>query len=133
METKITSVYLSLLKQLLIYSLLLASIAMVLFFLLPHAYITPLLFFLFPFFLSVTLLSSFILIKSAQKKFIRFLNTYMLITIIRLFLYVAVMVTYILLNRKDIIPFSLTFLILYLAYTVFEVVWMVSFSKKGQS
>jgi hypothetical protein len=60
------------------------------------------------------------------------LNVYLLTTVIRLFLYVAVMVTYILLNKPDIFPFSITFFILYLCYTIFEVVWLVSFSRTNR-
>jgi hypothetical protein len=129
METQINSVYLSLLKRLLIFSLILGAIAALLFFLLPSNFITPTLPFLFPFFIAVTLISSYLLIRSSQKKFIRYLNVYLLTTVIRLFLYLAVMVTYILLNKSDILPFSITFFILYLCYTIFEVVWLVSFSR----
>jgi hypothetical protein len=132
METQINSVYLSLLKRLLIFSLILGSIAALLFFLLPAKFITPMLPFLFPFFIAVTLISSYLLIRSSQKKFIKYLNVYLLTTVIRLFLYIAVMVTYILLNKNDILPFTISFFILYLFYTVFEVVWMVSFSKPGR-
>jgi hypothetical protein len=133
MEAQSDSVYLSLLKRLMICSLIPVSVAVVMFFLLPAHYITPTLPFLFPFFISVTLISSYILIKSSQKKFIRYLNVYLLTTVVRLFLYMAVMVTYILLNKQDVLPFSISFFLLYLFYTVFEVVWLVSFSKKGQS
>jgi len=132
METQINSVYLSLLKRLLIFSLILGSIAAVLFFLLPSKFITPTLPFLFSFFIAVTLISTYLLIISSQKKFIKYLNIYLLTTVVRLFLYVAVMVTYILLNKPDLLPFSISFFILYLCYTVFEVVWLVSFSKTGR-
>jgi hypothetical protein len=98
---------------------------------LPSEFITPTLPFLIPFFISVTLISTYLLIRSSQKKFIKYLNVYLLTTVVRLFLYVAVMVTYILLNKPDLFPFSITFFILYLCYTIFEVVWLVSFSKTG--
>ena len=132
METQINSVYLSLLKRLLIFSLIIGSVAALLFFLLPSEFITPALPFLIPFFISVTLISSYLLIRSAQKKFLKYLNVYLLTTIARLFLYIAVMVTYILLNKHDILPFSISFFILYLCYTIFEVVWLVSFPKTGR-
>jgi hypothetical protein len=99
---------------------------------LPSKLITPALPFLFPFFISVTLISSYLLIRSSQKKFIKYLNVYLLTTVSRLFLYIAVMVTYILLNKTDILPFSISFLILYLCYTIFEVVWLVSYPKTGR-
>ena len=132
MQTQVNSVYLSLLKRLLIFSLILGAIAAVLYFLLPSKFITPALPFLFPFFIAVTLISSYLLIRSSQKKFIKYLNVYLLTTVVRLFLYVAVMVTYILLNKPDILPFSISFFILYLCYTIFEVVWLVSFSNTGR-
>jgi hypothetical protein len=113
--------------------LILGSIAALLFFLLPEKYISPTLPFLFIFFIAVTLVSSYILIRSSQKKFIRYLNVYLLTTVIKLFLYIAVMITYILLNKADILPFSISFFILYLCYTIFEVIWLVSFSKTGRS
>jgi hypothetical protein len=133
MEKQVSSVYLSLLKRLMIYSLILGSITGVLFFVLPSKFITPTLPFLIPFFIAVTLISSYLLIRSSQKKFIRYLNVYLLTTVVRLFLYIAVMVTYILLNKADVLPFSITFFILYLCYTIFEVVWLVSFSKTSPS
>ena len=132
MEMQSNSVYLSFLKRLLIFSLILGSVAALLFFLLPEKCISPILPFLFIFFIAITLISTYILIRSSQKKFIRYLNVYLLTTVIKLFLYVAVMITYILLNMADIFPFAISFFILYLCYTIFEVVWLVSFSKTGR-
>jgi hypothetical protein len=125
MEIQSNSVYLSLSKQLLFFSLILGSVVAFLFFLLPKKFISPTLPFLFIFFIAVTLVSSYILIRSSQKKFIRYLNVYLLTTVIKLFLYIGVMITYIVLNKADILPFSISFFILYLCYTIFEVVWLV--------
>jgi len=133
METPIKSVYLSLLKRLLIFSLIPGSIATILYFSLPAKFITPTLPFLFIFFIAVTLISAYILIRSSQKKFIKYLNVFLLTTVLKLFLFTAVIITYVLFNKADLIPFTLSFFILYLCYTIFEVVWLVSFSKTGQS
>ena len=133
METPIKSVYLSLLKRLLIFSLIPGSIATILYFSLPAKIITPTLPFLFIFFIAVTLISAYILIRSSQKKFIKYLNVFLLTTVLKLFLFTAVIITYVLFNKADLIPFTLSFFILYLCYTIFEVVWLVSFSKTGQS
>lgn len=57
-----------------------------------------------------------------DKKFIKFLNTFLLTTICKLFLYVVVMIAYVFVNRSDVVPFMLDFFILYLSYTIFEVV-----------
>ena len=128
METQINSVYLSLLKRLDIFPDLRCNSGTIIFsfavkFHHTHASLS------YSLFIAVTLISTNLLIRSSQKKFIRYLNVYLLTTVIRLFLYVAVMVTYILLNKPDILPFSITFFILYLCYTIFEVFWLVSFSR----
>jgi hypothetical protein len=127
------SIYLAFLKRLIIFSLILGAFAGVLFFLVPSKYFSPALPFLIPFFIAVTLINSYILIRSSRKKFISYLNVYLLTTIIRLFLYIAVMVLYIFLNKADMFPFATAFFLLYLCYTIFEVVWLVSFSKTGNS
>jgi hypothetical protein len=131
METNNSSVYLDFLKRLLVFSLILGSFAALLFFLLPSEFITPALPFLFPFFISVTLLSSYMLTRSMRKKFIKFLNAYLLLTIVKLFVYIVVMVGYILMHRQDALPFGISFFLLYLFYTIFEVVYLVSSFKKA--
>jgi predicted neutral ceramidase superfamily lipid hydrolase len=133
MEKQINSVYLSFLKRLLIFSLIPGSIAAVLYFSLPAKFITPVLPFLFLFFIAVTLINAYILLRSSQKKFIKYLNAYLLTTVLKLFLFTGVIIIYVLFNKADLIPFTLSFFILYLCYTIFEVVCLVSFSKTSQS
>ncbi len=116
------SPYLRFLKRLLLFSLILGLITVLFVFFLPKIFISPALPFLFFFFIASSLLSYYYLLKSMKKKFIRFTNTFLLITAIKLLLYVAVMVIYVLIHREDAVPFLLSFFILYLCYTVFEVV-----------
>jgi hypothetical protein len=89
---------------------------------LPKTATSPVLPFLFFFFMATTLLSFYFLQKAMDKKFIKFLNTFLLTTICKLFLYVVVMIAYVFVNRSDVVPFMLDFFILYLSYTIFEVV-----------
>ena len=119
------STYIKFLKHLLIFSLILGAIAAIGVCFLPKIYCSPTLPFLFFFFMSTTLISYYFLIKSMQKKYIKFVNTFLLTTTLKLFLYVAVMIAYALLNRKDAIPFMISFFILYLCYTVFEVLILI--------
>lgn len=123
------SIYTEFLRKLIIFSVILSFIAIGLAFLIPKTYITPALPVLFVFFLSTTLISYYILINASQKKFLRFLNYYLLTTTVKLLLFIAVLITYIMLNRKDAVPFALAFFILYLCYTIFEVVLIVGYSK----
>jgi len=127
------SIYFNFLRRLIIFSVILSFIAIGLLFLLPKTYMTPVLPFLFIFFLAITLISYYILIKAAQKKFIRFLNYYLLTTTVKLLLYIVVLITYIMFNKKDAVPFALAFFILYLCYTIFEVVSIVGYSKTIQN
>ena len=124
-----SSAYISFLRRILIFSAILSLVATIFCFLLPVRFITPALPFLFVFFISVTLTGYYFLMKSAEKKFIRFLNAYLLTTIIKLLLYILIMVIYILMNRRDALPFGITFFILYLFYTVFEISSLVTHSK----
>jgi hypothetical protein len=126
------SLFIDFLRKLIIFSVILSFIAIGLVFLIPKTWVTPVLPFLFAFFLGITILSYYILIKAAQKKFIRFLNYYLLTTTVKLLLFIAVLMTYIMLNRKDAVPFALAFFLLYLCYTVFEVVMIVGYSKTIQ-
>jgi len=114
------SVYIRYLKQLLIFSAIIGGIALIMMFLIPGNYMSPALPFIFVFFISTSLLSFYYLIRSASKKFIRFVNTFLLIIIVKLFIYAGIMITYAFMNRADAIPFMLGFFVLYLCYTIFE-------------
>ena len=120
-----TSAYLKYLKQLLVFSGILAAIALFLSIILPNRFLFPTLPFLFPFFIATSLLSYYYLIQTFTRRFIKFVNTFLLTIILKLVLYVGVMVTYLLVNRKDAIPFMLGFFILYLCYTIFEAVCII--------
>ena len=123
--------YIKFLKQILIFSLPVGLIAAVIAFVAPARWISPTLPFLIFFFISITLLSYYFLQKAIDQRFLRFVNTYLLITLIKLIIYVAVMVIYLLLNLSDALPFIFSFLTLYLIYTVFEVVKIVGKTKKN--
>jgi hypothetical protein len=124
------SPYLSYLKQLVIFSILLGLVAVALFYLLPAGFITPALPFLFAFFIGVNLIGYYFLIKSVQKKFIKFLNTFLLFTTCKLLLYIVILVLYIMTHKYDAMPFGLAFFILYLFYTIHEIVSLLSYSKR---
>jgi uncharacterized membrane protein YoaK (UPF0700 family) len=99
----------------------------------PKEYLSPTLPFLFFFFIAVTLLSYFFLLRTMKKKINRFINTYLLVTFLKLMVYILVMITYVFTNRSDAIPFMLGFFILYLCYTIFEVVLIVGKTRKPES
>jgi hypothetical protein len=127
------SVYVNFLQRLLYFSavtglaLLAATLA------LPAKYVSPALPFLIPFFIAATLISFRFLLRTLNQRFIRFVNTFMLTIIVKLFLYLGVMIAYVFINRADAIPFILGFFILYLCYTVFEAVSVVRQTGRGSA
>ncbi|MCX6304844.1 MAG: hypothetical protein NT040_07740 [Bacteroidetes bacterium] len=123
------SAYINYLRHLLIYSAILGAIAILLGFIFPKTYLSPALPFLFVFFIATSLLSFYYLLQSATKRFIKFVNTFLLTIIIKLFLYAGVMIAYAFMNRRDAIPFMLGFFILYLCYTIFEAVSIIKYTQ----
>ena len=123
------SVYLNFLKRIIIFSVAFALICFTVGYFLPAEYITPALPYLFLFFLSITLVVHYVLFKASEKRFSKFTTYFMLATFLKLMLYIAVLLIYVLLNRSDAIPFIITFFILYIFYTVFEVISILSYSK----
>ncbi len=126
------SVFLSFLKNLVIFSVILGIAVMVLYFLLPRSYFTPALPYLFLFFISATLAGFYILVRATRKKFIRFLNFYLLTTMVKLVFFIAILVTYLFLNKKDAVPVGLWFFLLYIFFTFFEVVSLLNYSRTLQ-
>jgi len=58
------------------------------------------------------------------------MNQFMIMTFAKLFLYIIGIVVYILLNKADAFPFVITFFILYLIYTIFEIISFLNDQKK---
>ena len=54
----------------------------------------------------------------------------MLVTFIKFFIYIGVVLLYVFINPNVAIPFVITFFILYIAYTTFEITSTLAYSKK---
>ncbi|MDP1622939.1 MAG: hypothetical protein Q8M08_11450 [Bacteroidales bacterium] len=121
--------YINYLRQLLTFSAILVSLTLIMSFLLPETFLSPAIPFLFVFFIASSLLSFYYLLLSTHKRFMKFVNTFLLTIIIKLFLYAGVMIIYAFVRRSDAIPFMLGFFILYLCYTIFEAVSIIKYTK----
>ena len=111
--------------QLFIFSALLGAIAYGLTFILPASFFSPVLPLLFIFFLSSTTIVYFYLAKSVGTKYSSFINRFMITTLVKLFIYIGVLLVYVFTHKQDAVPFILSFFILYVAYTAFEVMAML--------
>jgi hypothetical protein len=127
-----SSGYLTFLRRIFVFSIVLGLLATGIHFLAPEEIFTPALPWLFVFFLGTTLAGYYFILRSAQRKFIRFINVYLLVTVVKLFLFIGVIFLYLLNNRQDAAPFAISFFILYLCYMIFEVVNLVSYFKSLQ-
>jgi hypothetical protein len=123
------SAYLKYLRQLLIFSGIIAAIVLSLHFLAPGPYVSPAIPFLIVFFAAASLLSFYYLLHATENRFVKFVNTFLLTILIKLFLYAGVMIAYVVINRKDAVPFMLGFFILYLCFTAFESVAIIRYTK----
>jgi hypothetical protein len=94
-------------------------------YILPLKYITPMLPYLVLFFLVTGLAVFYFFSRAVTKRFSMFTNYFMIATTLKIMLYLTVIVTYTFSHRSDAITFILTFFLLYLSYTAFEVVWML--------
>ena len=123
--------YISFLKKLTIFSLLLAIPGVIAAYTLPSEYITPTLPFLYIFFYSATTVVHYLLLKISLKKPTAFTNYFMLLTFGKLLFYLTIVLAYIILYKDDAKPFVVSFMILYLFFTAFEVVQ--SLKQTGQA
>ena len=129
MQSKNPSPYITFLRRLILFSFILGIIALAVRLLAPPRFVTPALPGIFFFFISITLTGYFLILRTAKEKFIRFLNSYMLVTVVKLMVYVGVIFLYLANNRPDAAAFAITFFLLYLCYTIFEVVNLVGYFK----
>lgn len=121
--------YVDFLKKLLIYTIVLAAAGFLIVYFLPEQFISPALPYLFLFFFSVTLIVHLILLKVSQKKTGGFINFFMLLTFGKLLFFLTIIILYALFNRSDAVRFIISFFILYVFYTAFEVVLSLSHTK----
>jgi len=123
------SAYILYLKRLLIYSAIIFIVGLLIFAIVPDGLYTRAFPFLIPFFMAVSLLVHYILLKAVDKKPAKFINQFMLTTFLKLLFYLLVMVIYALTHREDAIRFVITYFILYALYAVFEVVNILEYNK----
>ncbi|MFZ4399727.1 MAG: hypothetical protein ACOYO1_06815 [Bacteroidales bacterium] len=126
------SAYLTFVKRLFIFTIIISSISMTAFFLLPKNLTTPALPFLLPFFFSITLISHYLQLKATKKSFARFTSGFMLITFLKLMVLMTVLLLYVLFNRSDAVPFIIWYFVFYVCFTAFEVIALQRISENKE-
>jgi len=108
-------------RSLVITTVIIVIIGVIFYSLAPETYYTIAFPYLLVFFMLASVLVFHFMMKSLAKRPARFINIFMLTTMIKLFVYMALMITYALMNREEAMPFIVTFFILYMIYTIVEV------------
>jgi hypothetical protein len=118
--------------KLLIFSLLLSAIAAILFLTVMKKWYFP----AFPIQLLliaiVTGISHIWLLKYSEQNMRKFTTVFMALVSIRLLIYLSYLLVNLWIDRSNVIVFLLTFFLLYVCFTIFEVKHILFFLKKTQ-
>ena len=79
----------------------------------------------------ITLLSHLKLMGASERNPRKFSTTYLSIMSVRLLIYLVFILVCLLIDRTNAVNFVVTFLVLYLAFTIFEVIEISNFLKKN--
>lgn len=116
-------------KKLLILASLVGIVIIAALFLMKPSYITPTLPYLLVFHTVATLLSYMVIQKKIKGSPTKFVNVYLATTTVKLLLYLAVLMTYSLMFLTDAVNFIISFFVLYVIFTAFEVIQLTRLSK----
>jgi hypothetical protein len=120
-------------KRLTVYSTIIVILSFVVSHFISPKFITPVLPYIILFFYLITILLYYLINKTTDKKFSKFVTVFMMAIALKMLLYLAIMLLYIfLINKRDAIPFISAFFIYYLLFTVFETVYIVVSSKDNK-
>ncbi|MFW6018987.1 MAG: hypothetical protein ACOCPM_00245 [Bacteroidales bacterium] len=120
-------------KGLTLFALIIAGLAVIFKLVGPDNIVTPLLFPMIGFFYLLSLIIHLLLVNASKKKFKHFNNQYMISTVVKLLLFMVILIAYVLTNPGDAVNFLVTFLILYVLFTGFEVISIVKATRKIKS
>lgn len=117
-------------RLLVVTAVLIIIVALIFYSLTPSTYYTTSFPYLLGFFIIASIIVYHFMLKAIEKRPARFVNSFMLATLIKLFVYMAVMITYALLNREEAMSFIVTFFVLYVIFTIVEVAALLKVNRE---
>jgi hypothetical protein len=81
---------------------------------------------------TVTTVGHLWIIKASSANAMKFTTTFMASVTLKLMVYLFFMLVYLIFDRSQVIPFILTFIALYILFTIFEVIQVLNFIKNNQ-
>lgn len=79
---------------------------------------------------AVTTIGHLLVVKASIQNSRRFATAFLASVTLKLMIYLTFILAYLLIDHSQVIPFVLTFIILYILFTVFEVVQVLNFIKR---
>ena len=79
---------------------------------------------------TITTMGHLWVIRSADQNPMKFTTAFMASVTLKLLVYLFFMLIYLLIDHSEVISFILTFIALYIAFTIFEVIQVLKFIKK---
>lgn len=111
-------------RSLIVFSIILAVAGAALFFFIP-ALCSPSLPWMLALFFVITLTIFYISLKASREKLSRFVNYYMVMSMLKILLLLAITAIYLYLKRDDALRFAVSLLVLFFGYLIFEVIWLL--------
>ena len=108
--------------RLLIFAAVLSLVVYGLFTSVLEQFYLPVFPYLIAFFVSISVLVHFILLKASNYRIAKFSTFFMGSVTLKLFMYIIFLVVYVLFDKENAVPFLITFFVFYLAFTVFETI-----------
>ncbi len=108
-------------KGLTTYTLIILGIGLILFLTILKSYFLPILPFVLLFYYVSTLVLHKFMLQISQKDISKFSFKFMMLSLIKMFIYIIFGVLYIIFDEENAVIFLVVYLILYVAYAVYEV------------
>ena len=123
-------IYLQFFSRLTVLSVIIGAACLLLDLLLPENIVNPAYPYLILLFYVTTALIHYILLRITQLNPRRFVSYFMLATFLKLIVYFTAVLVYVFNSRENILSFIATFFIMYIFFTVFEVVLILKQTKE---
>ena len=121
------------LKKITIYTVVLAVLQYVLSTQIPAAYVSSAWPVVILFFFAFTVLMHRFLLKSTEGRPQKFIFSFMMITTIKILLYLGIILVYVLVNKPDAVAFIGVFFLNYFLFTGFEISSVMKFLEKPKA
>jgi hypothetical protein len=115
-------------RSLVIFSAIVALACMTLLFFIPKL-LSPAIPWLLLLFFAITFTIFYFGEKAGKEKFSKFVNYYLVMSMLKMFLLLIITALYIYLKHDDAIRFAVAMLVLYFSYLAFEAVWLLRIKK----